>query len=161
MFSLDEKSVRSSFVNASRSEVKDLTLPAEFATLDWEKLDYLGWRDPRMARRAYVVVPVDDQPVGVLLRLADASTRSRAQCTWCQDITLPNDVAFYSARRAGPGGRNGNTIGTLVCADFECSSNVRKAPPMAYIGFDVDAARAERILTLRGRAAGFAASVLE
>jgi hypothetical protein len=160
MLSLDEKTVRASFVNASRKEVSDLTLPAGFAELDWDRLDYLGWRDPKIGRRAYIVAVVDGAPVGILLRQTDASPRTRAQCSWCQDVTLPNDVVAFSARRAGPAGRNGDTVGTLICSNFECSVNVRRPAPMAYIGFDVDAAREERIATLRERAASFAGVVL-
>lgn len=159
MLSLTPKTVAPSFVNASRKEVTDITLPPGFDTLDFTRLDYLGWRDPKIGRRAYVVAPVDGEPVGVLLRQAEAAPRSRAQCSWCQDITLPNDVVLFSARRAGAAGRNGNTIGTLICAGFECSANVRKLPPMAYIGFDVEAAREQRIATLRLRASAFAADV--
>jgi hypothetical protein len=159
MLSLSEKDIRASFVNASRKEITDLSLPTEFAELDWQKLDYLGWRDRKIARRAYVVIPVDGQPVGILLRQTEAGMRSRAQCSWCQDVTLPNDVAFYGAKRGGAAGRNGDTVGTLICADFECSANVRKLPPMAYVGFDVEAARTERIASLQERAAAFAAVV--
>lgn len=160
MLALDSASIRASFVNASRKEVTDLVLPSAFDSLDWDRLDYLGWRDPKSARRAYAVVPLDDGPVGILLRQAEASPRSRAQCSWCQDVELPNDVQFYSARRAGPDGRKGDTVGTLVCADFQCSANVRRPPTMAYVGFDADAARAGRIAELRERAASFAWVVL-
>jgi hypothetical protein len=160
MFPLDEKSIRASFVNASRKEVSDMTLPAEFAELDWDKVDYLGWRDRKIARRAYFVVHLDDGPVAVMLQQTEAAARKRAQCSWCQDVTLPNDVAFYSARRSGPEGRNGNTVGTLVCGNFECSANVRKLPAMAYIGFDAEAARLDRIDGLRVRAASFASAVI-
>ena len=88
-------------------------------------------------------------PVGVLLRQADGRIRSRPQCSWCEDVHLPNDVVFFIAKRAGKAGRNGNTLGTLVCAEFECSANVRKRPPTAYVGFDVEAARQHRIDALR------------
>jgi hypothetical protein len=159
MLPLSEKDLRASFVNASRKEITDLSLPAGFDELDWTRLDYLGWRDPRSARRAYIVVPLDGAHVGALLKQAEVAPRRRAQCSWCQDVTLPNDVLLYGARRAGAAGRNGNTIGTLVCADFECSANVRKLPPMAYIGFDVEAAREDRIAVLRVRAAAFARDV--
>ncbi|AMM22234.1 translation elongation factor [Frondihabitans sp. PAMC 28766] len=159
MLPLTEQSIRASFVNASRKEVSDLTLPARFDDIDWESLDYLGWRDPKAPRRAYVVVPTDAEVVGILLRQAEASPRSRAQCTWCQDVTLPNDVVFYAAKRAGSAGRKGDTVGTLVCADFECSANVRKPPPPAYLGFDVEAARQGRMASLGERAAAFAANV--
>ena len=91
---------------------------------------------------------------------AEASPRSRAQCSWCQDVTLPNDVVLYSARRGGAAGRIGNTVGALVCANFECSSNVRKLPPMAYIGFDVDAAREKRITALQLHVATFALDLM-
>jgi hypothetical protein len=69
-------------------------------------------------------------------------------------------VVLFSAQRAGASGRNGNTIATWVCAEFQCSVNVRKLPSMAYIGFDVDAARLERMAMLRTRSAGFVSEVL-
>ncbi|KQX05059.1 MULTISPECIES: FBP domain-containing protein [unclassified Leifsonia] len=163
MLPISEKTIRASFVNASRKEITDITLPAEFADLDWGRLDFLGWRDRRIARRAYIVVPGlgdgEDELVGVMLQQAKASPQKRAQCSWCQDVTLPNDVVFFGARLAGSAGRNGDTAGTLVCADFECSANVRRKPPVAYIGFDVEAAREERMLGLRLRSAAFAATV--
>lgn len=158
MLPLTDPIIRASFVNATRKELSDLTLPA-FADVDWSRLDYLGWRDPKFAKRALIVVPVGADVIGVALKQADADPRRRAQCSWCQDITLPNDVVLYGARRAGHAGRNGNTIGTLVCESFQCSANVRKLPPVAYLGFDQDAARTERIETLRLRAASFATAV--
>ncbi len=173
---LDEKTLRASFVNTSRKELSDLTLPDDFETLDFSRLDYLGWRDRRNARRAYAVVPVgpdagagpgssadDGEPelIGIILRQAEASPRTRAQCSLCQDVQLPNDVVLFSARRAGPAGRNGNTIASLVCSDFECSTNVRKLPATAYVGFDVEAARTDRIASLRTRVAAFARAVLD
>ena len=159
MLSITEATIRAAFVNASRKETSDITLPAGFADIAWDKLDYLGWRDPRIARRAYIVAPTADGVIGVMLRQAEAGPRTRAQCSWCQDIQLPNDVVFYAAKRAGAAGRKGDTLATLICQDFECSKNVRKLPPMAYIGFDAEAARLERIATLRERAAAFATLV--
>lgn len=157
MLPISEKTIRTSFVNASRKEVGDLTLPAGFDVTDWDALDFLGWRDPKIGRRAYAVVPtLDGDLVGILFRQAEASTRSRAQCSWCQDVQLPNDVAFFSAKRSGGAGRNGNTVGTLVCQEFQCSRNVRKLPPPAYEGYDVEAARLRRIEDLQLRAASFA-----
>jgi hypothetical protein len=161
MLSIDEKTIRASFINASRKEVSDLTLPVNFADVDFDSHDYFGWRDPKINRRAYVIVQRSDGPVGIMLQQTEAAPRFRAQCSWCQDVQLPNDVLFYSARRAGAAGRNGNTVGTLVCANFECSANVRKLPPMAYIGFDVQAARNERIATLRLRSTAFVDAVID
>lgn len=161
---LTESFIRASFVNASRKEVKDLSLPLTFehlAEADWQRLDYLGWRDPKFARRAYVVLPrLDGDPIGVSLRQAEASPRSRAMCNWCRDVRLPNDVVFWSAKRVGDAGRRGATVGTLICRDFECSQNVRNDPPPAYEGYDVAAARVKRIDDLQMRAMGFAEMLL-
>lgn len=69
---LTDSFIRSSFVNASRKEVKDMTLTEGFEALtdaDWAKLDFYGWRDPKFARRAYVVLPrLDSEPVGTVLK---------------------------------------------------------------------------------------------
>ena len=160
MLPLTEKELRAAFVNASRKEVNDVTLPPGFAESPWDRLDYLGWRDPKLARRASLVIPTDAGIVAVLLRRSDAAPRQRAQCSWCQDVTLPNPVVFYAAKRAGEAGRRGDTVGTLICEDFECSANVRRLPPMAYIGYDVEAARQDRIVALQLHAAAFADIVL-
>ncbi|WP_431280430.1 FBP domain-containing protein [Leifsonia poae] len=160
MISLTEQMIRNSFVNASRKEVSDLTLPLDFSEIQWDSLDYFGWRDRKLPRRSYVVVPLDDSLVGIVLRQTEAKAQSRPQCSWCQDVNLSNDVAFYSAKRAGDAGRKGDTVGTLVCAEFGCSVTVRKRPPLAYVGFDVDAAREARIAELQERARSFALSVV-
>jgi hypothetical protein len=73
MEQLTDSGIRKSFVNATRSEVSALNLPAGFARLDWDNLDYLGWRDPKMPQRGYLVTPLDGKPVGVLLRAPETS----------------------------------------------------------------------------------------
>ena len=145
MTPLTETLIRASFVNASLRERNALVIPTPLDEVRWDRLSYLGWRDPKSPQLGYVVAELDGAPIGIILREADAKTRSRPQCSWCEDVTLPNDVVFYTAKRAGAAGRNGNTIGTLACANFECSANVRKLPPVAYLGFDVEAARERRI----------------
>jgi len=159
MHALTEKDLRASFVNASLRERTALTVPGDLATLDWSARDFLGWRDAKLAQVGYVVVWVDDSPVGIMLREADQRTRTRPQCAWCEDVTLPNDVVFFSAKRAGKAGRNGDTVGTLACERFECSQNVRKPPPLAYVGYDVEAARQRRIDTLRQNVTRFARDI--
>ena len=101
---LTEQEIRTAFVNCTKGEAKRLHVPRDLAERPWDDLDFLGWRDPRMGRRAYVVVPTLDGGVaGVLLRQAEARPRGRAQCSWCNDVRLPNPVVFWSARRAGSG----------------------------------------------------------
>ncbi|WP_375384411.1 FBP domain-containing protein [uncultured Microbacterium sp.] len=145
---LSEPLIRAAFVNASVRERNAVMMPAALAELPWDRLTYLGWRDAKSPQLGYAVVDIDDEPVGVILRATDAKPRSRAQCSWCEDVTLPNDVVFYSAKRGGAAGRKGDTIGTLACANFECSANVRKLPPIAYLGFDAESARDRRIEAL-------------
>lgn len=157
---LTDAQIRASFVNASRSERKNLTLPAEFDGLAWDRLDFLGWRDPKLPQVGYVILDLDGEPTGLLLRQAEARARTRPQCSWCSDIHLPNEVVLYTAKRIGEAGRRGDTVGTLVCEDFECSKNVRKLPPSAYLGFDREAARDRRIDMLRANVGGFVREVL-
>jgi len=156
---LTEAQIRASFINASQRERRSLTLPAGFADIPWDRRDYLGWRDPKLPLVGYVVAELDGEPVGLLLKQTESKPRSRPQCSWCSDITLPNDVVLYSTKRAGDAGRRGDTVGTLVCADFECSVNVRKRPTEAYLGFDIEAARQRRIATLQANVDAFVRSV--
>ncbi|GAA1516485.1 hypothetical protein BJ978_000620 [Agromyces terreus] len=161
MLPLDDKLIRASFINATQRERASVTLPAGFAELDWDQLDFLGWRDPKLPKVGYLVVEQDGALAGVILREADGRIRTRPQCSWCEDVTLPNDVVFYTAKRAGASGRNGNTVGTLACANFECSRNVRRLPTSAYLGYDVEAARLRRMEALREHVAGFVQTVRE
>jgi len=159
MRSLDERAIRASFINASRKEVSDLNLPAGFSDIDFDRIDYLGWVDPRQPRRAYVIAWRDDEPVGIFLQRAEQRLAARGQCSWCDDVTLRNDVQLFVARKAGAAGRKGDTVGTLVCAEFGCSRNVRMLPPLAYQGYDRELARDLRILRLQEHVTGFLAEV--
>src|SRR5665213_1808038 len=114
MLSFTEKDLRTSFINASLRERKNLALPPNLAGIAWDKCDYLGWRDPKVPNVGYVVVELDGAPVGILLRQSDGRMHSRPQCSWCEDVQLPNDVVLYSVKRVGQAGRDGNTVGTLA-----------------------------------------------
>ena len=155
MSPLTDAQIRASFINASRSEQKNVTLPPDLDDLVWDRLDFLGWRDPKLPSLGWLVIELDGEPVGLLMRQAGTRPRTRPQCSWCSDILLPNDVVLYTTKRAGHAGRRGDTVGTLICENFECSKNVRTLPPMAYVGFDREAARDRRIETLQERVAGF------
>lgn len=155
MLSLTERDIRASFINASRKEVSVLSLPPAFSEIDFSSRDFLGWIDAKFVRRAYVVTEVDGVLTGVLLQRAEQRVLARAQCSWCEDVTLRHDVQFYAARKGGAAGRNGDTVGTLVCAEFGCSQNVRRLPPLAYEGFDREAAREARIERLGDKVRAF------
>lgn len=158
MHTLDAAQIRASFTNVSVRERKEISIP-DLADTRWEDIDFLGWRDPKKPLVGYVVTIVDERPVGVALRQTEQTPRGRTQCVWCADVTLPNDVVMFSARRAGAAGRRGGTVGTYVCARFECNTNARSTPRMAYVGFDVEAARQSRIAACRQRVESFARDV--
>ena len=158
MHALTAERLRDSFVNTTVRERKAIPLPL-VDDPGWSALDYLGWRDPKRPQLGFVVAEVDGRPLGLLLQQAERTPRARAQCSWCEDVQLPNDVVFFSARRAGDAGRRGDTLGTLVCAHFECSANVRRLPPLAYTGFDREAERDRRIASLQERVTAFARRV--
>lgn len=155
---ISEKTIRSSFINASRQEAKKLTLPENFATLNWDSLEYLGWRDPKMPQRGYIVFT---DPAGttraLLLRATDGQRKagSAAMCEMCRDVTLPCAVGMFTTRRSGQSGRDGNTLGTLVCTHFECSTNVRIAPPKDAINPDPMVVVEQRIIMLSERVNSF------
>lgn len=52
-----------------------------------------------------------------------------------------------------------NKVSTLLCSNFECSSNVRRLPIEAYSGFDVGGARLDRTANLKINFAAFLTNV--
>ncbi|PZR53110.1 FBP domain-containing protein [Xylanimonas oleitrophica] len=161
---LTEKQIRASFVNASKREAAQATLP-DLDAVDWAALEYLGWHDRKAPLSAYVVLEIDGEPVGVLLRAGDAKagrSRRKGVCAWCEDVVVTDDVSLYVARRGGASGRNGNTIGTLICTEFLCSRNVRRVPLIAEASTPEEKAVLveRRIAGLRERSARFVAEVL-
>jgi hypothetical protein len=151
--------IRASFLNTSKRERSAILVPPALADSDWASLEFVGWRDPKQPLVGYVVVDLDDDPVGLLLRQTETRPIGRAQCAWCADVQLPNDVVMFSTKRAGDAGRRGDTVGTLVCEQFECNVNARRRPTSAYLGFDVEAARQRRIEMLRENVEAFARGI--
>jgi len=158
---MTEQQVRRSFVNCSRGEAQGLTLPKGFADLDWAELDLLGWRDPKAPLRGYLVLDVADGPVGLAVRAADSrmSAGKAVMCVLCQTGRSGDAVSLFTARRTGEAGRNGNTVGTYICADLRCSDRVRTEIPQWLQQRDPVEVVAERAAELRERAEGFLAAV--
>ncbi|WP_459642060.1 FBP domain-containing protein [Kineococcus sp. NUM-3379] len=127
MEALSPQELRRSFVNASRSQVAAMTLPPGLGALDWDTHDYLGWRDAKLPARAYLVAPLGSRVVGVLLRTPGVTSgrRSASLCELCRAAHRCDDVSLQVAPRAGAPGRDGNTVGTYICADLACSAYAR------------------------------------
>lgn len=122
---LNDKQIRSSFVNCSKGEASRINLPRDIA---WAELDFLGWRDPGALDRGYLVVPRKDEVVGVTMRFPTEVSRSFTKstvCSVCVSAHSGQGVALFVAPRAGASGRQGNTVGTYMCADLACPLYVR------------------------------------
>ena len=160
MHALTEQQVRRSFLNCSQGETKGLTLPKDFADLDWPSLELLGWRDPRAPLRGYLVVeaPADEaiRPLGIAVRAAESrmSVRTAAMCLLCQTTQSGDAVSLFTAKRAGAPGRNGNTVGTYMCADLACAERVRTEIPPWLQDRDPDEVVGQRAAELRERVHG-------
>lgn len=132
---LTEHDIRTSFVNCSKGEAKRLPLPKNLADLDhWDDLDFLGWSDLSAPDRSYLIAERANEFVGLSLRSASGkrSFLRRGLCSLCLTTHPGNGVALMTARKTGPAGRNGNSVGLYVCADLDCSLYVRgrkKAAP--------------------------------
>jgi hypothetical protein len=159
---LTEQQLRRSFVNCSRGEASSLTLPRDFAMLDWAPLEVLGWRDAKAPLRGYLVLRRDGDPVGVALRAADTrmSSRTPAMCLLCETAQPGDAISLFTARRAGEAGRNGNTVGTYICADLACSHRARTEIPPWLRDRDPEAVGEERVAELRERVHGLVDAVL-
>jgi hypothetical protein len=126
MRALTASEIRTSFVNSSRSKVQSMTLPG-LDDVDWDNLDFLGWRDGKAPLRAYLVTEHGPGLVGVELR-APGTPRSgagQALCNVCHSTQHGDAVLLFVAARAGAAGKAGNTVGTYLCADLQCSRYAR------------------------------------
>lgn len=127
---MTEAEIRTSFVNAPSDILDRLPLPGLHETV-WEEREYLGWRDPTMAQRGYIVYWRQGKPFGIILRAA-SSTMSRgisAMCSLCRTHQPGSQVSLFTVPKAGKAGLDGNTIGTYICADLACSTIIRILPP--------------------------------
>ncbi|MFB7542235.1 FBP domain-containing protein [Streptomyces zaomyceticus] len=144
--SLTDKQIRSSFVNCTKGEAARLKLPLDFSELAWNELDFLGWVDPGAPLRAHLVVPREDGPVGVTLRVPASGRTSAVKSSMCQVCLTghaSSGVTLLVAPLAGARGREGNTVGIYLCADLACSLYIRgKRQPKLRAG------RHEESLTL-------------
>ncbi|WFE49132.1 MULTISPECIES: FBP domain-containing protein [unclassified Micromonospora] len=122
-----ESAIRASFVNTTQGEAKRLAVPNDLDGRPWDDLDFLGWRDPAAPQRAYLVAEADEGLIGVALRVAPQQTGRgrRSMCSLCLTNHSGDGVSLMTARKAGPDGRQGNSVGVYVCSDLACSLYLR------------------------------------
>lgn len=158
---LSHDELRASFVNCSQGERKRLPMPRTEPR--WADLDFVGWRDPGAPGTAYLVLDtaaasaaspdaaweVDSTVVGLVLRHSKVAglVARKNMCEFCRTTHSGTDMALMAAPRAGAAGRNGNTIGTYLCADLACSLYARglkrpaRAQPEETLDVDAKVAR--------------------
>jgi FBP C-terminal treble-clef zinc-finger len=87
------------------------------------------------------------------------SSRTPAMCLLCRTARSGDAVSLFTAARAGERGRNGNTVGTYVCADLDCAHRVRREVPPWLLDRNPAEVVVELAAGLRERAGGFLESV--
>ncbi|MGW6455942.1 FBP domain-containing protein [Streptomyces sp. NPDC055078] len=161
---LTEKQIRSCFVNCSKGEASRMRLPLDFAETPWQDLDFLGWIDPGARLRAHIVIPRETGPIGITLRVPGAGNTSAVKsslCRICLTGHASSGVSLLVAPLAGPAGRDGNTVGTYLCADLACSLYVRgkRQPQLRTNQYEESLTLEERITRTVTNLDAFAAKV--
>ncbi|MFP7759954.1 FBP domain-containing protein [Marisediminicola sp. LYQ134] len=159
---LDPRDIRGSIVNASHGEIERMPLPGLHEVM-WESREYLGWLDPQAPGRGYLVHWTENGPVGVTLRASTSRMNPgiSAMCSLCRTAQPGDQVRLFSAPRAGQAGREGNTVGTYICADLACSIIIRITPPASPIQPDPAAVVEARAVALLARVQSFTAGVMK
>ncbi|MGW6014626.1 FBP domain-containing protein [Streptomyces sp. NPDC055210] len=155
---LTEQEIRSSFVNCSKGEAKRLFVPHDLADRPWDDLDFLGWRDPGAPDRSHLVTERPGGPVGVTLRFPSQQRgfMHRSMCSLCLTTHPGNGVSLMTARKVGPAGREGNSVGVYICADLACSLYVRgKKLPGPGARFEESLTVEEQVARMNGQLASF------
>ncbi|MFJ8934557.1 FBP domain-containing protein [Streptomyces sp. NPDC102365] len=155
---LTEQDIRSSFVNCSKGEAKRLFVPHDLADRPWDQLDFLGWRDPGALDRSYLVTERSGGPIGVTLRFPSQQRgfMHRSMCSLCLTTHPGNGVSLMTARKVGPAGREGNSVGVYICADLACSLYVRgKKLPGPGARFEESLTVEEQVARMNGQVAAF------
>ncbi|MEV0278318.1 FBP domain-containing protein [Streptomyces sp. NPDC050610] len=158
MRAVSEQDIRASFVNCSKGEAKRLAVPRDLDERRWEDLDFLGWRDPGAPDRGYLVAERGGELVGVTLR-ASAGRRGllhRGMCSLCLTTHPGDGVSLMAARKAGPAGRQGDSVGEYICSDLACSLYIRgKKTPQAGGRFEESLTEAEQVARMEGNLFAF------
>ncbi|MFE7115037.1 FBP domain-containing protein [Streptomyces sp. NPDC057654] len=158
MRAVSEQDIRASFVNCSKGEAKRLAVPRDLDEQRWEDLDFLGWRDPGARDRGYLVAERDGELTGVTLR-ASAGRRGllhRGMCTLCLTTHPGDGVSLMAARKVGPAGRQGDSVGEYICSDLACSLYIRgRKTPQAGGRFEESLSVEEQVARMRGNLFAF------
>ena len=161
MRTLTAEEIRASFVNVDRDDAAHIPLPG-LHEMVWQDREFLGWHDPSLANRGYLVVDGPDGLVGIVLRRADGRPGAGipAMCSLCRATQPATQVSLWSAARAGQAGRDGASVGTYICDDLGCPHIIRMLPASSPWAIGTGDLLEARSLGLTERVLSFSASVL-
>ena len=148
---LTPREIRASFVNCTKGEASRMNIPHDLDSRPWSELEYLGWRDPQSPARGYLVAELDGQLKGLTLRAPQSTVgfARKSMCSLCMTMQS-GGVSLMVAPRAGSRGQHGNTVGTYICSDLQCSVSIRGKRPVGGPGIPETLStedRAARLLT--------------
>lgn len=125
----EKDAIAACFVNMTEAELHAMSLPGLHETL-WEEREFLGWRDVNHNTRGYLVFWVGSELRGLMVRAAETAMPAgrSAVCVLCHTQQPAPQVSLFVAPKAGPEGARGNTVGTYLCADLNCSTIIRMIP---------------------------------
>lgn len=134
MHAPSQHDIARALINVTKSERAAVAFAADFDEVPWHLLDFYGWRDRKKPHVGYLVRERDSGLVAVALRAPEnrMSFGRKAMCTICRAVDTANSIALFTARRTGPAGRKGDTVGTYICANLDCSAQLRQ--PTSKIG---------------------------
>ena len=160
MSPLTERDIRGSFVNCTKGEASRVSVPHDLAEWPWSELDYAGWRDPQSPARGYLVTDVDGPLRGIVLRAPRSAIGAarKSMCSLCI-TTRSGGVSLMVAPRAGRRGQAGNTVGTYICSDLQCSACVRGGRHTGGASVPETLGVEERVARLHRNLADFVARV--
>lgn len=117
----------------------------------WDDLDFLSWRHPD-GGLAYVVIPLPERPVGLVIRLSH--TRGRTMCDLCYGMDRDAGTMMVMVDNWA---RPRTAHGLCICSDFECSAGARGLKYMYRMGETITAGR--RVERLQRNVELFARSI--
>ena len=146
---LTQREIRASFVNCTKGEATRMHVPHDLDTRPWGELDYFGWRDPQSPGRGYLVADLDGRLQGITLRAPQSTVGSarKSMCSLCMTMRS-GGVSLMVAPRAGSRGQHGNTVGTYICADLQCSLSIRGKRPVDGPGIPETLSAEDRAIRL-------------
>lgn len=133
MQAMTEENARAALINSTSDELRLFEVPTAFFLLDWDHLDFVAWRNPKVHDRGYLFVQNEGGPRGAALRASNAGSRMRSgMCDVCHTMQPGDAVTMWTARKTDDaGGARGDSVGTYMCLDLTCHDSVRLAAPLA------------------------------